>query len=87
MISGQAEVLLRTAEGSLEQFDTKLEIFRDRMTSQSDEMQTMRSTFSRLEQLSNELRTADAYKAHDIQVYITCLYVTSGLAWSRGLIY
>ena len=67
LCTGQAEMLLRTAEGAIEQFDSKLEIFKDRVTEQQDEMQSMRSVFSRLEQASNELRTADAYKAHDIQ--------------------
>ena len=60
-------MLLRTAEGAIEHFDAKLEVFKDRVTEQQDEMQSMRSVFGRLEQASNELRTADAYKAHDIQ--------------------
>ncbi|KAK7115038.1 restin homolog [Littorina saxatilis] len=64
---GQAEMLLRAAEGTIGEFDAKLEIFKDRVTEQQDVTQTMRSTFGRLEQTANELRAADAYKAHDIQ--------------------
>ena len=60
-------MLLRTAEAAMEKFDSKLEIFRDRVTEQQDETQAMRGVFGRLEQASNELRTADTYKAHDIQ--------------------
>ena len=65
--AGQAELLMRTAEGAIEQFDAKLEVFKDRVTEQMDEVQAMRNVFSRLEQSTHELRAADAYKAHDIQ--------------------
>ncbi|KAL8616272.1 hypothetical protein ACOMHN_056215 [Nucella lapillus] len=64
---GQAELLMRTAKGAIEQFDAKLDIFKDRVTEQQDEVQLMRNVFSRLEQSNNELRAADTYKAHDIQ--------------------
>lgn len=64
---GQAELVLRTAESSLKQFQTKLEAFKDRVTQQQDDMDSIRNTFARLDQSSVELRSADAYKAHDIQ--------------------
>ncbi|XP_076470307.1 uncharacterized protein LOC143300484 [Babylonia areolata] len=64
---GQAELLMQTASTALEQFEGKLEVFKDRVTEQQDEVQLMRNVFGGLEQSNNELRAADAYKAHDIQ--------------------
>ena len=65
--SGQADHLLRTAEGTVEKLDAKLEIFMDRVIEQEDEVETMQNVFTRLEQASHELNSADAFKAHDLQ--------------------
>ncbi|KAL8619454.1 hypothetical protein ACOMHN_011805 [Nucella lapillus] len=64
---GQAEILLGTAEGTIDQFDSKLEVFTDRMMVQEDEVDIMRDVFSRLEQMSHELRSSDSFKAHHMQ--------------------
>ncbi|XP_076449348.1 uncharacterized protein LOC143285805 [Babylonia areolata] len=64
---GKAEVVLGSAEGRVEQLDSLLEVLTDRLMTQGDEVEIMRDVHSRLQQVASELRSADSFKAHDVQ--------------------
>ncbi|GFO25014.1 hypothetical protein PoB_005151900 [Plakobranchus ocellatus] len=62
----RTDVVLNTALDSYTRLDSRVATFKDRLRDFSREVHSVTVHFSRHEQISNELRTADSYKAHDI---------------------
>ncbi|KAK6983124.1 hypothetical protein BgiMline_018548 [Biomphalaria glabrata] len=67
LFKNKAEATIQTSQDSYGRINTRLEAFKDRLTELRNELRGVTSQFSRHDQIANELRAADSYKAHDIQ--------------------
>lgn len=66
MVTNRNSMALTTAMDAYGRMNFRVEEFRDRLADFEREMHGVTTHFSKHEQISNELRSADSYKAHDI---------------------
>ncbi|RUS69202.1 hypothetical protein EGW08_023038 [Elysia chlorotica] len=66
MVINRNNMALSTTIEAYSRLNTRVGEFRDRLTDFEREMHGVTTHFSKHEQISNELRSADSYKAHDI---------------------
>ncbi|GFS15967.1 hypothetical protein ElyMa_003201500 [Elysia marginata] len=66
MVANRNSLALSTTMDAYGRMNSRVEEFRDRITDFEREMHGVTNHFSKHEQISNELRSADSYKAHDI---------------------
>uniref|UniRef100_A0A0B7A420 Uncharacterized protein n=1 Tax=Arion vulgaris TaxID=1028688 RepID=A0A0B7A420_9EUPU len=63
----KSELSIHTVLDSYGRINSRLDTFRDKLTEFKNDLQAVSIQFGRHDQISNELRAADSYKAHDIQ--------------------
>ncbi|CAG5121824.1 unnamed protein product [Candidula unifasciata] len=63
----KSELGIHTALDAYGRVNSKLDAFKDKLTELKNDLQAVTGQFGRHDQITNELRAADSYKAHDIQ--------------------
>ncbi|CAL1547644.1 unnamed protein product [Lymnaea stagnalis] len=67
MFKNKAEMTLQTSQEAYGRVNNRLDAFKERLAGLKTDLRGITSQFTRHDQISSELRAADAYKAHDIQ--------------------